>query len=239
MGGIGLILTCVGVWAAVSAVTEAKTANELAHWTSTKDFIEFCESHNITSCMGTQNTTLPPPPGFSLLGRWRRSLSINLWNSNSMPEGNQNPGSDIITFLGAVVVAICFFVMAKTTLRKDTYRQFTIAAQRALRRLTRLWAGNHSTGLPLARSTTKENTDLTENSDFTTQGASHRHRKPAARRRREARLDRFSRYRTTENNSTVVDDTSSDELYTHGEDTRRSRVRLRRRAKRVVNDENV
>lgn len=53
MSVIGLALTCTGIWAAVSSVIEAKTANELAQWTSTKDFVEFCESVSEAFCFVT------------------------------------------------------------------------------------------------------------------------------------------------------------------------------------------
>ncbi|KAK4658115.1 protein phosphatase regulator [Podospora pseudocomata] len=218
MSVIGLALTCTGIWAAVSSVIEAKTANELAQWTSTKDFVEFCESHNFnaSNCMSARNKTLPPPPGFSLL-RWR-SLSVSLWGSNSTPEESQHYSLDITSILCFVIGAIFLVIVIGTALRRISFGP-----------------SHHSSNLPLARSSN----ELTENNDRIVQEVGPRHRKSTGRRRREARQDRISRYRTIESNHTVDDDTSSDELYTHGEDTRRSRLRLRRRAKRVVTDENV
>ncbi|KAK4203078.1 hypothetical protein QBC40DRAFT_31924 [Triangularia verruculosa] len=237
MSVIGLTLTCTGVWAAVASVVEAKTANELARWTSTKDFMEFCESHNFnaSNCMSARNKTLPPPPGFSLL-RWR-SLSIHLWGSNSTPDSKQHTEFDIASMLPLVLMAICLCLAIRSSQRRRTYKHFHTICHRTLGWLSKtgFWPINHTASLPLTNPTIQ----FPESSDLVIQEMAARHRKPSARRRREARLDRFSRYRTAESNHTADDDTSSDELYTHGEDTRRSRLRLRRRTKRVVNDENV
>ncbi|KAK4189100.1 hypothetical protein QBC35DRAFT_166459 [Podospora australis] len=232
LGFVAFILTCVGVWAAVRSALDPTKATALAEWQSTKEFIDFCEAHasGTPNCLKAQNVTLAPPPGFPF-SRWRRSL----WSHFSRSEVEKSPTFTKMALV-LIVLGISFFIVLEAFILRSFSVRIRIAqtVRRALKQARRLYKWQQNlTDLPSyskARQSQPSNVD-----GFDHHGQSNaRSRKSTARRRRS---DRFSRYRATDNSGPQLDDTSDDELYTHG--AKRERTRIRRRVKKVSNDEKV
>ncbi|KAI1501507.1 hypothetical protein F5X99DRAFT_382756 [Biscogniauxia marginata] len=63
-GVFTFIITVIVVWPAFLGALESRKATEIAQWTSKKDFLERCESHNWEplGCREEKGTELGPPP---------------------------------------------------------------------------------------------------------------------------------------------------------------------------------
>ncbi|KAK3988350.1 hypothetical protein QBC44DRAFT_104376 [Cladorrhinum sp. PSN332] len=241
-GGVGFIITCVTLQPTFTSAADTKKATQLAQWTSNKEFLEFCETHgfNTTACLSAQNLTLTAPPGF-VVSKWRRSLSRNTLQSTV----GFYPTLAATGFLLGLACFMVIFGLVRRYVRWLEKRNLSPSVKRVGETILPYYHSAVTHYLP-SFSVAQRGEDMTQNNSnegdlddavtvtTTTTTTSPRFARkihPHFRRR-----ERSTRYKAADNhNQEVLDDSSSDELFTSDSNYRfgrRGRLRMRRRIKR-------